>query len=80
MRFFKIDLKVSDTFDKTKIYSPREIIGADTEEIAIALARRDWVNNGYNVLEIWSCEETYPEAVFCSHIITQGEVERWVGH
>lgn len=67
MRFFKIKLRVRKIFDK-KTYSPQEIVGAKDEEIALALAKAEWEDD-YEILEIRSCEEVFPEAVFCGKIV-----------
>lgn len=80
MKFFRIRSFVSDSFHPKDTYHPQDLIGADNKEIALALCKQDWENSGYTYLETVSCEEVYPEAVFCSGIINQREVERWIGH
>ena len=77
MRFFKIRLRVREIFEE-KTYNPQEIVGAKDEETALALCKQGWENDGYAVLEVISCEEIYPEAVFCNQVIKQGEVEKWL--
>lgn len=67
MRFFKIRLRVREFFDE-KIYNPQEIVGAKDEETALALAKAEWEGD-YEILEVKSCEEVFPEAVFCARII-----------
>jgi hypothetical protein len=61
MRFFRIRLRVRDDEDKT--YNPQEIVGTSDEETAIALCKQEWVDCGYEVLEVRSCEEIFPTAV-----------------
>ena len=78
MKFFRIKTKVGDTFHPETTYHPQDLIGAESKETALALCKQDWENDGYTVLEVISCEEIYPEAVFCNHIIKQGEVEKWL--
>ena len=77
MRFFKIRLRVREIFEE-KTYSPQEIVGGKDEETALALCKQGWENDGYAMLEVISCEEIYPKAVFCNKIIKQGEVEKWL--
>lgn len=67
MRFFKIRLRVREFFDE-KIYNPQEIVGAKDEETALALAKAEWEGD-YEILEVKSCEEVFPETVFCARII-----------
>ena len=67
MRFFKIRLRVREIFDE-KIYNPQEIVGAKDEETALALAKAEWEGD-YEVLEVRSCEEVFPEAVLCERIV-----------
>jgi hypothetical protein len=67
MRFFKIRLCVRGFF-KDKIYNPQEIVGAKDEETALALAKAEWKDD-YEILEVRSCEEVFPEAVFCARIV-----------
>ena len=78
MKFFSIKTKVNDTFHPTDIYHPQDLIGADSKETALALCKQSWENSGYAMLEVISCEEIYPEAVFCNQVIKQGEVEKWL--
>lgn len=66
MRFFRIRLRVREIFEE-KTYSPQEIVGAKDEETAIALAKAEWEDE-YEILEVRSCEEVFPEAVFCNRI------------
>ena len=67
MRFFKIRMRVSEIFDE-KIYNPQEIVGAEDEETALMLAKREW-EGGYEILEVRSCEEVFPDAVICERIV-----------
>ena len=67
MRFFKIRLRVKEFFDE-KIYNPQEIVGAEDEETALMLAKREW-EDGYEILEVRSCEEVFPDAVLCERIV-----------
>lgn len=70
MRFFRIRLRVREIFEE-KIYSPQEIVGAKDEETALALAKGEWEGD-YEILEVKSCEEVFPEAVFCERIMCGG--------
>ena len=72
MRFFRIRLRVREIFDEEKTYSPQEIVGAVDEEAAIALAKSEWEDE-FEILEIKSCEEIFPTAVFCGRVI-KGDV------
>lgn len=67
MRFFKIRMRVREFFDE-KIYNPQEIVGAEDEETALMLAKREW-EDGYEILEVKSCEEVFPDAVLCERIV-----------
>ena len=67
MRFFRIRLRVRENFEE-KIYNPQEIVGAKDEETAIALAKAEWEDE-YEILEVKSCEEVFPEAVLCQRIV-----------
>ena len=67
MRFFKIRMCVREFFDE-KIYNPQEIVGAEDEETALMLAKREW-EDGYEILEVRSCEEVFPDAVLCERIV-----------
>ena len=67
MRFFKIRLHVREFFEE-KIHNPQEIVGAEDEETALMLAKKEW-EDGCEILEIRSCEEVFPDAVFCERII-----------
>lgn len=67
MRFFKIRMRVREFFDE-KIYNPQEIVGAEDEETALMLAKREW-EDGYEILEVRSCEEVFPDAVLCERIV-----------
>ena len=67
MKFFKIRLRVREFFEE-KIYNPQEIVGAKDEETALALAKAEWEDD-YEILEIKSCEEVFPEAVLCDRIV-----------
>ena len=58
MRFFRIRLRVREIFEE-KTYSPQEIVGAKDEETALALAKAEW-EDGYEILEVRSCEEIFP--------------------
>lgn len=78
MKFFRIRSFVSDTFHPKDTYHPQDLIGADSKETALALCKQDWEDSGYTYIETISCEEIYPEAVFCTQIIKQGEVEKWL--
>lgn len=70
MRFFRIRLRVREIFEE-KTYSPQEIVGAKDEGTAIALAKAEWEDD-YEILEVRSCEEVFPEAVICSRIMCGG--------
>lgn len=72
MRFFKIRLRVRELFDESQIYNPQEIVGAINEETAFALCKQEWVDCGYEVLEVRSCEEIFPTAVFGGRAIFEG--------
>ena len=78
MRFFRIKLTTSDTFHPKDTYHPQDLIGADSKETALALCKQSWEYDGYAVLEVNSCEEIYPEAVFCNQVVKQGGVEKWL--
>ena len=65
MKFFRIRMRICDTFHETDIYNPQDIIGAESEEVALYLVKKEWENCGYKVLEVRSCEQIYPTAVFC---------------
>ena len=67
MKFFRIRLCVREIFED-KTYSPQEIVGAKDEETALALAKAEW-EDGYEILEVRSCEEIFPEAVICERIV-----------
>lgn len=67
MRFFKIRMRVREFFDE-KIYNPQEIVGVEDEETALMLAKREW-EDGYEILEVRSCEEVFPDAVLCERIV-----------
>lgn len=67
MRFFRIRLRVREIFEE-KTYSPQEIVGAKDEETALALAKAEWEDE-YEILEVRSCEEVFPEAVLCDRIV-----------
>lgn len=67
MRFFKIRLRVREFFEE-KIYNPQEIVGAKDEETALALAKAEWEGD-YEILEVRSCEEVFPDAVICERIV-----------
>lgn len=67
MRFFKIRMRVREFFDE-KIYNPQEIVGAEDEETALMLAKKEW-EDGCEILEIRSCEEVFPDAVICERIV-----------
>ena len=67
MRFFKIRMHVREFFDE-KIYNPQEIVGAKDKETAIALAKAEWENE-YEILEVFMCEEIFPESVICERIV-----------
>ena len=67
MRFFKIRMRVREIFEE-KTYSPQEIVGAKDKETALALAKAEW-EDGYEILEVRSCEEVFPDAVICERII-----------
>lgn len=67
MRFFRIRLRVRDFFEE-KIYNPQEIVGAKDEETALALAKAQWEVD-YEILEVKSCEEIFPESVICERVI-----------
>ena len=67
MRFFRIRLRVREFFDE-KIYNPQEIVGAEDEETALMLAKREW-EDGYEILEVRSCKEVFPDAVLCERIV-----------
>lgn len=67
MRFFKIRMRVSEFFEE-KTYNPQEIVGAEDRETAIALAKAEW-QDGYEILEVRSCEEVFPDSVICERIV-----------
>ena len=67
MRFFRIRLRVRE-FCEEKIYNPQEIVGAKDEETALALAKAEWKGD-YEILEVRSCEEIFPDAVICERIV-----------
>lgn len=67
MRFFKIRMRVREFFEE-KIYNPQEIVGAEDEETALALAKAEWEDD-YEILEVRSCEEIFPDAVLCERIV-----------
>ena len=67
MKFFRIRLRVREFFEE-KIYNPQEIVGAEDEETALMLAKREW-EDGYEILEVRSCEEVFPDAVLCERIV-----------
>ena len=67
MRFFRIRLRVRE-FCEEKIYNPQEIVGAQDKETALALAKAEW-EDGYEILEVRSCEEVFPDAVLCERIV-----------
>ena len=67
MKFFRIRLRVREIFEE-KTYSPQEIVGAEDEETALMLAKREW-EDGYEILEVRSCEEVFPDAVLCERIV-----------
>ena len=70
MRFFKIRLRVREIFEE-KTYNPQEIVGAKDEETALALAIAEWEDD-YEILEVRSCEEIFPESVICERIMYGG--------
>ena len=78
MRFFRIRSLVSDTFHPKDTYHSQDIIGADTAGIALSLCKQEWIDSGYTYLETISCEEIYPEAVFCERSFKKGEVAQWL--
>ena len=78
MRLFKIRSFVSDIFHLNETYHPQDLIGADNTETALALCKKGWEDSGYTYLETISCEEIYPEAVFCSRSFKEGEVTQWL--
>lgn len=67
MRFFRIRLRVREIFEE-KIYNPQEIIGAKDQETALAQAKAQWEVD-YEILEVRSCEEVFPEAVICKRVV-----------
>ena len=67
MKFFRIRLRVREIFDE-KIYNPQEIVGAKDEETALALAKAEW-EDGYEILEVFMCEEIFPESVICERVV-----------
>ena len=67
MKFYRIRLRVKDTFHETNILNPQLIIGAESEEKALYLAKKSWTDNAYEILEVHSCEEVFPSAVFCDY-------------
>ena len=69
MRFFRIRFRVREFFEE-KIYNPQEIVGAKDEETALALAKAQWEVD-YEILEVKSCEEIFPESVICERVIYQ---------
>ena len=70
MRFFKIRMHVREFFEE-KIYNPQEIVGAKDEETALALAKAEW-EDGHEILEVFMCEEIFPEAVICERVMCGG--------
>lgn len=67
MKFFKIRMRVREFFDE-KIYNPQKIVGAKDEETALALAKAEWQDE-YEILEVRSCEEVFPDSVICERIV-----------
>ena len=67
MRFFRIRLRVREFFEE-KIYNPQEIVGAKDEETALMLAKAEW-EDGCEILEVFMCEEIFPESVICERIV-----------
>ena len=67
MRFFRIRLRVREFFEE-KIYNPQEIVGAKDEETALMLAKAEW-EDGYEILEVFMCEEIFPESVLCERVV-----------
>ena len=67
MRFFRIRLRVREFFEE-KICNPQEIVGAKDEETALALAKAQWEVD-YEILEVKSCEEIFPESVICERVV-----------
>jgi hypothetical protein len=70
MRFFRIRLRVSEFFEE-KIYNPQEIVGAEDEETALALAKAEWEGD-YEILEVFMCEEIFPDSVICERVMCGG--------
>lgn len=70
MKFFKIRLRVREFFEE-KIYNPQEIVGAKDEETALALAKAEWEDE-HEILEVFMCEEIFPEAVICERVMRGG--------
>lgn len=69
MRFFRFRLFVRDTFNPKDTYHPQSVIGADSQETALAQCKKAWENAGYDMLEVISCEEIYPKLVFCNQVV-----------
>ena len=68
MKFYRIRLRVKDIFHETNILNPQLIIGAESEEKALYLAKKSWTeDNTYEVLKVHSCEEVFPSAIFCDY-------------
>lgn len=67
MRFFRIRFRVREFFEE-KIYNPQEIVGAKDKETALALAKAQWEVD-YEILEVKSCEEIFPESVICERVL-----------
>lgn len=67
MRFFRIRLRVREFFEE-KIYNPQEIVGAEDEETALALAKAEWEDE-HEILEVLACEEIFPESVLCERAV-----------
>lgn len=78
MKFFRIRSLISDTFHPKDTYYPQDLIGAESIETALALCKQDWEDSGYAYVETISCEEIYPEAVFCERSLKKGEVAQWL--
>ena len=68
MKFYQIGLRVKDTFHETNILNPQLIIGAESEETALYLAKQRWTDNAYEILKVYLCEEVFPSAVFCDYV------------
>jgi hypothetical protein len=60
-------MHVREFFDE-KIYNPQEIVGAKDKETAIALAKAEWENE-CEILEVFMCEEIFPESVICERVV-----------